>query len=331
MATSVETSSYTETSSTRLVEKFIGSHQFKITGYSIDKAKGVGYSITSATFKVGGYEWDICFYPAGDNEEANGFVSLYLDLLSKVTDVKAQFSLTILDKHGRNALLSRPSKLCSFDGGKRNSSWGYGRFIEKTKLESYLKDDDCFTIKCTVAVHKVSQLGVMDTAHFAVPPSDLHQQFASFFESGDGVDVTFKVNGQTFGAHRSILAARSPIFNAQFCGPLKEMADKIKIEGIEAPVFAALLQFVYSDSCPDIEEDNQGVTDNPRQKVILAEHLLVAADRYGLERLKLMCEKVLGQNIDITNMVSYLTLAECHNCTKLKDACLKFIARSYNS
>ncbi|KAF3327423.1 BTB/POZ and MATH domain-containing protein 2-like protein [Carex littledalei] len=251
-------------------------------GYSIDKAKGIGYNITSATFKVSGYYWDIKFYPNGDTTEAECFVSLYLHLLSKVTNVKAQFNLTILDKHGRHPLRSRPSKLRSFDG-KGNSSWGFSRFIKKTNLESYLKDDDCFVIKCTITIHK--------SGHAV----DVNAKF-----------VTFEVNGQTFKAHRSILAARSPVFNTQFYGSLREVSDTIKIEGIEEPVFAAILEFVYSDLCPEMCK-------------FMPEHLLVVADRYGLEILKLICEKKLGQNINI-NMVSYFTLGEYHNCTQLKDA-----------
>lgn len=235
-----------------------------------------------------------------------------------MTDVKAQFNLAILDKHGRNPLLSLPSNLRSFDCGIGNSMWGFSHFIEKEKLKSYLKDDNCFVIKCSITVHKVSLSVVMDPSPFVVPPSDMQQQFARFLQSGKGVDVTFEVNGQNFRAHKSILAARSPVFNAQFCGPLKEVSDTIKIEGIEAPVFAALLEFVYSDSYPEMYE-------------FMAEHLLVAADRYGLERLKLFCGKELGQNIDITNMVSCLTLAESHNCPQVKDACLKFIAQTYKS
>lgn len=100
---------------------------------------------------------------------------------------------------------------------------------------------------------------------------------------------------------------RSPFFNAQFYGPLWEVSDTIKIEWIEAPVFAAILEFIYSDLCPEMCE-------------FTAENLLVATDQYGLERLRLICEKKLGQNINITNMVSYLALTEYHNCTQLKDA-----------
>lgn len=56
--------------------------------------------------------------------------------------------------------------------------------------------------------------------------------------------VTFEVNEQTVKAHKNILAARLPFFNAQFYGPLWEVSDTIKIEGTEAPVFSAILEFI---------------------------------------------------------------------------------------
>ncbi|OEL17575.1 hypothetical protein BAE44_0021406 [Dichanthelium oligosanthes] len=49
----------------------------------------------------------------------------------------------------------------------------------------------------------------------------------------------------------------------------------------------------------------------------LAQHLLVAADRYGLDRPKLMCERRLGLEMDVSMQ---------HNCSRLKAKCIDFIA-----
>ncbi|PNT63313.1 hypothetical protein BRADI_4g14033v3 [Brachypodium distachyon] len=61
------------------------------------------------------------------------------------------------------------------------------------------------------------------------------------------------------------------------------------------------------------------------ESVEMAQHLLVAADRYGLERLKLMCEDTLIGRIDTANVAATLTLAEQHGCRGLKNACLSFL------
>jgi speckle-type POZ protein len=57
----------------------------------------------------------------------------------------------------------------------------------------------------------------------------------------------------------------------------------------------------------------------------MAQHLLVAADRYDLQRLKLMCEHKLCKCISISMATTTLVLAEQHACKGLKEACFKFL------
>ena len=62
-----------------------------------------------------------------------------------------------------------------------------------------------------------------------------------------------------------------------------------------------------------------------RQEAVM-QHLLVAADRYGLDRLRLMCEVELCRGIDARTVATTLALAEQHRCARLKDACLAYVA-----
>ncbi|XP_020166685.1 BTB/POZ and MATH domain-containing protein 2-like [Aegilops tauschii subsp. strangulata] len=119
-------------------------------------------------------------------------------------------------------------------------------------------------------------------------------------------------------AHRYIVAARSPVFMAELLGPMKgKAAACIRIDGMEAKVFKAMLHFIYADLLPEIDED---------EIVGMAQHLLVAADRYNLERLKLMCEETLCKSINKDTAATTLALAEQHGCDGLKKACFKFLA-----
>ena len=70
--------------------------------------------------------------------------------------------------------------------------------------------------------------------------------------------MTFEVSGETFAAHRCVLAARSTVFMAQLFGPMKEgtTSSVIRIEDMEASIFRALLSFVYTDSFPAMHEDS---------------------------------------------------------------------------
>jgi speckle-type POZ protein len=96
----------------------------------------------------------------------------------------------------------------------------------------------------------------------------------------------------------------------------------VTIEDMQPDVFRALLQFIYTDSLPDMD-DPEG---KPNREMI--NHLLVAADRYAVDRLKLVCQSILCKNIDVETVSATLALAYQHNCERLKDICLEFITSS---
>ena len=120
-----------------------------------------------------------------------------------------------------------------------------------------------------------------------------------------------------FAAHRCVLAARSSVFMAELFGPMKEMAmNCIEIQDMEARVFEAMLHFIYTDTMPDIDQEDA---------FVITQHLLVAADRYDLERLKLICEDKLCMCIDTSTVATTLALAERHGCQGLKKVCFELL------
>ncbi|XP_022761953.1 BTB/POZ and MATH domain-containing protein 2-like isoform X1 [Durio zibethinus] len=323
------------TSSTSRTETVNGSHQFKIKGYSLAKGMGVGKYIASDTFMVGGYEWAIYFYPDGKSAEDNAsYVSLFIALASEGTDVRALFELTLLDQSGKghhkvHSHFGRMLESGPYTLKYRGSMWGYKRFFKRTLLETsdYLKDD-CLSISCCVGVVKSHTEGPKIYS-ILVPPSDLGHHFGRLLESGKGADVKFEVEGEIFDAHKLVLAARSPVFRAQLFGPLKDRNTQcIRVEDMEAPVFKTLLHFIYWDALPDMEE-LVGSTSKCFSTHV-AQHLLAAADRYALERLRLLCEAKLCEGVAINTVATTLALAEQHNCLHLKAVCLKFIALPEN-
>lgn len=118
---------------------------------------------------------------------------------------------------------------------------GYKRFFKKSTLESsdYIKDNSLL-VRCRVGVVKSCTEGQRNY-NIPVPVSNLGQQFGNLLESGKGCDVTFEVDGETFSAHKLVLAARSPVFRAQLFGPLRDRnTDRIEIEDMESPIFKVL-------------------------------------------------------------------------------------------
>ncbi|KAF5201607.1 BTB/POZ and MATH domain-containing protein [Thalictrum thalictroides] len=308
-----------------------GSHEYTIKGYSLAKGMGAGKFIQSDIFTVGGYDWSVYFYPDGKNPEDNsGYVSVFIALASEGTDVRALFELTLLDQSGKEkhkvhshfdrALESGPYTL-----KYRGSMWGYKRFFKRTMLEgSVFLKDDCLAMHCTVGVVR-TRTEAPKLYSVPMPPSDLGLNFKEILESGIGSDIIFEVGEETFRAHKLILAARSPVFKAQFFGLIgNPNMDKVVVEDVEPAVFKGMLLFMYSDELPDLLEL---VSSDPEcTSAILVQHLLAAADRFGMDRLKTLCEAKLCEEVTTETVATTLALAEQHHCSQLKTVCLKFAA-----
>ena len=92
-----------------------------------------------------------------------------------------------------------------------------------------------------------------------------------------------------------------PVFRAELFGAMKEGTSTavVRVDDMEADVFRALLHFVYTDT---LQEDCHGV--KQQKEAAMAQHLLVTADRYNLERLKLICEEKLCKHIDAVSVAT---------------------------
>jgi len=205
--------------------------------------------------------------------------------------------------------------------GKR----GARKFMPRSELEAsaYLRDDR-LTIECVVDVvaDEARVPEAVALCRLRVPPSDLAKHLGDLLlNQQDQADVTLAVQGEVFRAHRVVLAARSPVFMAELYGQMKEKAtDRIAIDGMQPVVFRALLHFVYTDTLR-LPGDLDG--DDYREMV---RHLLEAADRYAMERLKLICESILCRSVDGATVETTLALADRHYCQALTDVCLQFLS-----
>ncbi|KAJ1695279.1 hypothetical protein LUZ63_011977 [Rhynchospora breviuscula] len=138
------------TSSTATVEEVTGTHLLKIEKFSVQKLNTKGRYIQSATFSIGGQNWNLMYYPNGHNQAKKGYASLYLAGY-KTNNVAAYWTCTVLNKKGKE-LWKRESSIFTFNG----NSWGYHDYVDKWKLESGVRKDDRLVLKITVTVVKES-------------------------------------------------------------------------------------------------------------------------------------------------------------------------------
>ncbi|XP_051190452.1 BTB/POZ and MATH domain-containing protein 1-like [Lolium perenne] len=200
---------------------------------------------------------------------------------------------------------------------------GYSLKAERgdIKANCMVDKDNNFDVLCSVDIEWTPPASPLEGKLL-----DLGHDLAIMSDNQEHTDVSFDVAGETFSAHRVVLAARSPVFKAELYGPMAEskMAS-ITIEEMEPTTFRSMLHYLYHGSLPDAGKTNVCF------RMLEYQHLLIAADRYGIERLKKICEhKLSGNGITIDNVVSMLELAEDHVCTKLKARCFDFLADGEN-
>ena len=110
-----------------------------------------------------------------------------------------------------------------------------------------------------------------------------------------------------------MLAARSSVFAAMF---EHEMAEKINnivnITDINHRVFEEVLRYIYTGKISSLTDE-------------MAIELLVAADKYELDRLKIICAVFIGKNMTKDNVTNILIVGDAHSSTLLKTQAIEFI------
>jgi len=280
---------------------------------------------------------------------------------------------------------------CARQDPNARNCHGYRKFVRRSVLESpnngYLKDDTIvfrYEIELVVtsggALNRPKQLApAIDVGAF---PTLGDQIRTLLTEDADKTDVVFEVEGERFPAHSLVVAARSSAFRAMLRtgAEMREGSEGIiRIGDVRAPVFRALLQFLYSDELPDgtgrntshefsarrgdAEDTGKQSEASARRRafanrggagpgaggaasslslgnanassaadtageldVAMTQHLLVAADRFDLTRLRAMCEAKLCDTVEVETAATTLALAEQNHALALKQACLQFVA-----
>ncbi|KAF3339209.1 BTB/POZ and MATH domain-containing protein 1 [Carex littledalei] len=300
------------------------------------------YSIKYGPFTLGDIEWEIRLYPYGE------LLIYYLCLLDDAVAVKKYGYISLVQDHSSNGdwKIHTWIKLNEEkDFNVRSLAEGLGlpmvrlTYFSKSEQEKYSKDD-CFLNKfvlwvipddsrktppnavCLRQPHQpefispnLSMPSALDQPNepetVISPPSDL---ISTLLLTGDFADIIFLVKKYTFAAHRCVLAARSSVFRSELLALQKDINMSMKslcvsVQHIDGLTFKHLLHFIYTNTLPpDFEE----VTPPERYH-----RMFVAAHRFKIEGLKLICEKKLTKVVADT-MITAIDLSEYDECGLLK-------------
>jgi len=322
------------TKSTSTTETVRGEHRFDIAGYS-GKLR-VARVLTSETFAVGGLDWAIRYHPAGAEAGDEEYVSVFVRLVTPNASARAMYDLRLVDRAtGLPRSVRRRREPVAFEASKaKKHERGSRMFMTLSELAAspYLRDDR-LTVECVLdVVETFLSETTASPGNAEPPPPDLSRHLgALLLRTPVGADVTFTVLGEAFRAHRVVLAARSPVFKAELSGsaPAKEDEDArevvaVDVDGMAPPVFKTLLHFIYTDTLPDDLLGDLGSEEHQE----LVRELLAGADRYGIDRLKQICELVLRKQLDAKTIAAALDptgTGQHRHCQALGDGCVQFM------
>eukprot|EP00731_Ephydatia_muelleri_P032700 Em0024g244a len=276
------------------------SYMWNIDNFSFCREE-MGEVLKSSTFSSGHddtLKWCLRMNPKGLDEESRDYLSLYLLLLSgNKSEVRAKFKFSILNNKKEERKAMESQRAYRFVQGK---DWGFKKFIRRDFLfdeANGLLPDDKLTLYCEVSV-----------------VSDVVNQSGTSVMSNSPKfsDVMLAVGSHEFKAHKAVLAARSPVFSAMFEHEMEESRkNRVEISDLDQEVMQEMLAYIYTGKAPNLKK--------------MADSLLSAADKYALDRLKVMCEEALCANLNIENVSDTLVLADLHSATQLKAMCIDFI------
>jgi len=293
------------------------NYMWTISNFSFCREE-MGEVLKSSTFSAGASDklkWCLRVNPKGLDEESKDYLSLYLLLVScNKSEVRAKFKFSILNAKREETKAMESQRAYKFMQGK---DWGFKKFIRRDFLldeANGLLPDDKLTLFCEVSVvaDSVNISGQMHSAQFKVPDCRLPDDLGQLFESSQFADVTLTCSAREFRCHKAIMTARSPVLAAMFEHDMKERQHNlVEIDDMDPEVMAEMLRFIYTGRAPNLDT--------------MAADLLAAADKYALERLKVMCEEALCNNLSVENVSEVLILADRHSAEQLKAQAIEFI------
>jgi speckle-type POZ protein len=178
-----------KTSSTSSAAVYSGEHLFKVVGHSL--ITGNHAFVTSETFRVGGHDWAVRYYP---NRDAAGVVgqssSVFLQMVSACeSEITVSFSCCLQDPVTPGTAGEKNRSNCAIKFSPSMSEnqriWGRTMFVSRAGLAaSGCLKDDCLVIKCAVEFSKLisdddAGQGEDDFPSIIVPPSNLTREIST--------------------------------------------------------------------------------------------------------------------------------------------------------
>eukprot|EP00511_Aplanochytrium_stocchinoi_P004742 CAMPEP_0204827086 /NCGR_PEP_ID=MMETSP1346-20131115/4640_1 /ASSEMBLY_ACC=CAM_ASM_000771 /TAXON_ID=215587 /ORGANISM="Aplanochytrium stocchinoi, Strain GSBS06" /LENGTH=576 /DNA_ID=CAMNT_0051955391 /DNA_START=968 /DNA_END=2698 /DNA_ORIENTATION=- len=148
-----------------------------------------------------------------------------------------------------------------------------------------------------------------------IPISRLVPDLLEYVNNPSFADIEFIVEDEVIRAHK-IICRRAPYFDAMFSRSnfIESRQSKVNMKDIQIGPFLDILRYLYSD---EFHGDPLEVFE--------------LADRFGMERLKAICESEMFSVINLETVALVLYTANIHSANELRNAALKFILDNFDA
>ncbi|XP_076274350.1 ankyrin repeat and BTB/POZ domain-containing protein 2 isoform X2 [Rhynchophorus ferrugineus] len=131
-------------------------------------------------------------------------------------------------------------------------------------------------------------------------------------------DVTFRVEGRLFYAHKIVLVTASPRLRAMLSSKLCEGGlPTVQINDIRYHIFQIVMQFLYQGGCQTLEPASEDILE-----------LMAAANFFQLDGLLRYCESRCASMVALDNVVSMYIHAKVYNAMQLLEYCQGFLLQN---
>jgi hypothetical protein len=288
-----------------------------------------------------GHNWTLYVYPHGEeDDDANArairrlkkepeYVSIFLEC----NHCKAGHSLDIEYTFTVGSKERRSRETFSYTSSVK----GWSHFIEREKLldpnQTFLDQEGTLVIDIDLRIYvktpsvwypPILPTAAADSAGTTTTStsssSSSSRLLADLYKSGRCSDVTFQIGHEKFHLHRFILDYQA---TAMFEMIPHATADEHtiivlddKVDDVE--MFRVMVRYIYTEELPTMKLDFKA-----------AQALLITANRFGCNRLKLYIESVLVDKfLNEHNAADLLLLGDSHHCALLKEAAMKLLYQS---
>uniref|UniRef100_A0AAY4EF92 BTB domain-containing protein n=1 Tax=Denticeps clupeoides TaxID=299321 RepID=A0AAY4EF92_9TELE len=199
-------------------------------------------------------------FPNGLDCFFEGFLSYYVVLVrAPDAGVQVGYKLAVLNAEGQEEMTIRKFNCPVEHLIEHYFGVGFSDMVRRRDIldeELGYLNDDTLTLSC-----EVSPAG----SQVMEPDPNMAEDLGQLWDASLLSDCTVCVAGQEFKAHKSILAARCPVFRAMFTHDMRESrTNHVDIKDMELDIFKEILTFSYTGTAPNVHQ--------------MASELIVAAD-----------------------------------------------------